>query len=70
MLKNPFQKNSLVNKYQKLISQINSLETNLKTLTDDELRVKSLNLQKQYAANNYYCMRLSCCTSMVINTCY
>jgi preprotein translocase subunit SecA len=51
MLKNPFQKNSLVNKYQKLISQINSLETNLKTLTDDELRVKSLNLQKQYAAN-------------------
>jgi preprotein translocase subunit SecA len=51
MLKNPFQKNSLVNKYQKLINQINSLETNLKTLTDDELRVKSLNLQKQYAAN-------------------
>nr|YP_009497144.1 preprotein-translocase subunit a [Psammoneis obaidii]AWT39857.1 preprotein-translocase subunit a [Psammoneis obaidii] len=48
MLKNPFKKNSLVNKYKTLITDINALETNLKLLNDDELRVKSLNLQKQY----------------------
>jgi len=34
MLKNPFKSNSLGTKYQQLINQINSLETNLKTLTD------------------------------------
>jgi preprotein translocase subunit SecA len=33
MLK-PFNKNSLVNKYQNLISQINTLENDLKSLTD------------------------------------
>ena len=48
MLKNPFNNNSLVNKYQKLINQINSLENNLKTLSDSELRAKSFNLKKQY----------------------
>jgi preprotein translocase subunit SecA len=48
MLKNPFKDNSLVNKYQKLINQINSLENNLKTLSDSELRAKSFHLQKQY----------------------
>ena len=48
MIKNPFTKNSLVTKYQKLINQINCLETNLKILNDDELRVKTLNLQKQH----------------------
>lgn len=46
MLKNPFNNNSLVNKYQKLINQINSLENNLKTLSDSELRAKSFNLKK------------------------
>ena len=51
MLKNPFYNNSLVNKYQKLINQINSLETNLKTLSDSELRAKSFNLKKQYQQN-------------------
>jgi len=51
MLKNPFKKNSLVTKYQKLINQINSLENNLKTLTDSELRAKSFNLKKQYEQN-------------------
>ena len=51
MLKNPFTKNSLVNKYQSLINQINSLEDNLKTLTDSELRAKSFKLQKQYEAD-------------------
>jgi preprotein translocase subunit SecA len=51
MLKNPFTKNSLVNKYQSLINQINSLEDTLKTLTDSELRAKSFKLQKQYEAD-------------------
>ena len=51
MLKNPFKSNSLVTKYQKLINQINSLENNLKTLTDSELRAKSFNLKKQYQQN-------------------
>jgi preprotein translocase subunit SecA len=48
MLKNPFKKNSLVNKYQNLINQINILEDDLKTLTDSELRAKSFKLKKQY----------------------
>ena len=51
MLKNPFANNSLVNKYQNFINQINILETDLKELTDSELRAKSLKLQKQYDAN-------------------
>ena len=48
MLKNPFIKNSVTNKYQTLINQINSLEANLKTLTDTELRNKTFQLKKQY----------------------
>lgn len=48
MIKNPFIKNSVINKYQTLINQINSLETNLKTLTDTELRNKTFQLKKQY----------------------
>ena len=51
MLKNPFLNNSLVNKYQNLISQINTLEDELKILTDSELRAKSFKLKKQYEAN-------------------
>jgi preprotein translocase subunit SecA len=51
MLKNPFNKNSLVNKYQNLINQINTLENDLKTLTDSELRAKSFKLKKQYESN-------------------
>ena len=51
MLKNPFNTNSLVNKYQKLINQINSLENDLKTLSDSELRAKSFNLKQQYKEN-------------------
>jgi preprotein translocase subunit SecA len=47
MLKNPFNKNSLVNKYQSLINQINILENDLKTLSDSELRAKSFKLKKQ-----------------------
>jgi preprotein translocase subunit SecA len=48
MLKNPFKNKSLLNKYQNLINQINILETDLKTLTDSELREKSLKLKKRY----------------------
>jgi len=48
MLKNPFNRNSLLNKYQNLISQINILEDTLERLTDSELRAKSLTLKKQY----------------------
>jgi preprotein translocase subunit SecA len=48
MLKNPFNKNSLVNKYQSLINQINTLESELKTLTDSELKAKTLKLKKHY----------------------
>jgi preprotein translocase subunit SecA len=51
MLKNPFTNNSLVNKYQSLINQINILETNLTTLSDSELRAKSFKLKKQYEEN-------------------
>ena len=51
MLKNPFLNNSLVNKYQNLINQINTLEDELKTLTDSELRAKSFKLKKQYETN-------------------
>jgi preprotein translocase subunit SecA len=48
MLKNPFKSTSLVNQYQGLINQINSLESELKTLTDSELRAKSFKLIKRY----------------------
>lgn len=48
MLKNPFTKNSLVNKYQNLINQINTFEDQLKILTDSELRTRSFDLKKRY----------------------
>jgi len=51
MLKNPFTKNSLRNKYKSLINQINTLEENLKEFTDSELRATSLKLKKQYQTN-------------------
>lgn len=51
MLKNPFNNNAVINKYQNLISQINLLESELKTLTDSELRTKSFQLKKQYQSN-------------------
>jgi preprotein translocase subunit SecA len=52
MLKNPFTKNSLLNKYQNLINQINIFEDELKILTDSEIRAKSFILKKQYEADN------------------
>ena len=51
MRKNPFKKNSLINKYQDLISQINILEDNFKRLNDGELRAKSFKLKEQYKEN-------------------
>jgi preprotein translocase subunit SecA len=48
MLKKLFRKISFRNRYKKLIHEINSLESDLKTLTDNELRSKSFQLQKQY----------------------
>jgi len=51
MLKNPFTKNSIANEYKTLVTEINELETNLKTLTDGELKKKSIQLQKQYKQN-------------------
>ena len=54
MLKNPFKRNSLVTKYQPLINQINSLETNLKTLTDSELRAKSFHLKNLKPLESFY----------------
>jgi preprotein translocase subunit SecA len=48
MLKNPFNRNSLGNKYQNLINQINILENDLKPLNDSELRAKSFKLKKEY----------------------
>ena len=48
MLKNPFKKKSIANKYQKLISEINDLESAVKRLTDGELRNKNEQLKKQY----------------------
>nr|YP_010537643.1 preprotein-translocase subunit a [Tenuicylindrus belgicus]UYC31560.1 preprotein-translocase subunit a [Tenuicylindrus belgicus] len=48
MLKNLFNKNSLANKYKNIINQINTLETNLKSLTDSELRYKTFELKQRY----------------------
>ena len=51
MLKNPFRTNLLVKKYQNLINQINVLESNLKALSDSELRNQSFQLIKCYEQN-------------------
>lgn len=48
MLKNPFIKDSVTNRYQTLINQINALENSLKILTDIELRNKTFQLKRQY----------------------
>ena len=48
MLKNWFGKNSLLNKYQSLMNQIKTLESDLKILSDSELRTKSFKLKKKY----------------------
>lgn len=46
MRKNLFKNNSSISKYQDLINQINVLENDLKTISDNELRARSLKLKK------------------------
>ena len=45
--------NSIINKYQNLINQINNLEEDLKTITDNELRAASFKLKKQFKENQH-----------------
>ena len=42
------QKTSITRKYQNLVNEINSFEETLQTLTDNELRVRSVNLKRRY----------------------
>ena len=51
MRKKLFKTNSIIKKYQNLIAQINNLEDNFKTLTDNELRAENLKLKTQYKSN-------------------
>ena len=48
MRKNLFKNNSSISKYQDLINQINVLENDLKSITDNELRAKNFKLKKKY----------------------
>lgn len=48
MIKNLINRNSIVDRYQNLVSQINVLEENFKTLTDSELRDKTFALKNKY----------------------
>jgi preprotein translocase subunit SecA len=48
MIKNLLNRNSLGNNYKILVNQINSLEENMKTLTDSDLRMKTDQLKKRY----------------------
>ena len=48
MQKNLFKNNSSISKYQDLINQINILENDLKSITDNELRAKNFKLKKKY----------------------
>ena len=48
MLRNPFKKQANTREYQTLITDINSLESEFKLLTDIEILAKSRQLQKQY----------------------
>ena len=52
MFQNIFKNRLTTNRYRKLITQINKLEDDLKFLSDDELKLKSLNLKKQYKNTN------------------
>jgi preprotein translocase subunit SecA len=51
MRKKLFKTNSVINKYQNLITQINNFEDNFKTLTDSELRTENFRLKAQYKEN-------------------
>ena len=48
MLKNPFKKQANIREYQTLVTDINSLDSDFRLLTDIEILTKSRRLQKQY----------------------
>jgi len=48
MLKNPFKKKSIADKYKNLINEINALESSVQMLTDSEIRNKTVELKKRY----------------------
>nr|YP_010021095.1 preprotein translocase subunit SecA [Chaetoceros muellerii]QOK36114.1 preprotein translocase subunit SecA [Chaetoceros muellerii]UHB41443.1 preprotein translocase subunit SecA [Chaetoceros sp. DS1] len=52
MLKNLLKKNLPINEYKSLITEINELESKYKLLTDNEIQLKSVQLQKQYKASS------------------
>ena len=51
MRQNLFKTTSFRKKYQNLINQINTLEDNLKSLSDSELRAQNFKLKKRYQQN-------------------
>ena len=51
MRKNLFKNNSSISKYKDLINQINILENDLKSITDNELRARNLKLKNKYQQN-------------------
>lgn len=52
MLKNPFKKNLISSEYQLLVNEINALEAQFQVLSDNDIRVKSSELRKQYQSSN------------------
>jgi preprotein translocase subunit SecA len=52
MLKNLLKKNLPLNEYKSLITEINDLESKFKLFTDNEIRLKSIQLQKQYKTSS------------------
>lgn len=52
MLKNPFKKNLISNEYQQLVNEINALEAEFQVLSDNDIRLKSSELRKQYQHTN------------------
>ena len=49
MVNDLFKKNVITREYEALITNVNSLEPNLKLLTDNEILSKSNQLQKRYS---------------------
>jgi preprotein translocase subunit SecA len=52
MLKNPFKKNLISSEYQLLVNEINALEAQFQVLSDNDIRVKSSELRKEYQSSN------------------
>lgn len=51
MLKNLFRRNSILNQYQKIINQINTLEFEFLFLDDNDLLMKTFQLKQEYKIN-------------------